>query len=77
MNGLRTGFKQSKFLKIEEKVQAANIRHRSAVVIFDPDLMSSFDGSLIEADYVFILPDNGRSVLGEKNIKGSFLVYYH
>ena len=61
---------------IETKIKRATKRYRSATVVCDPEIMDSFDVSLIEADFVLVLPDNGRRVPWETVPKGSYLVHY-
>lgn len=58
-----------------EKVMNIDQGRLSAVVICDPDLFTNFDTSLIQAEYIIILPDNGRGEYSGQNIpKGSYSI---
>lgn len=62
--------------KVEGKVLGKQRRYKSAKVLCDPEIMNSFDSSMIDADFVVILPDNGRRNLGEVVPKSGYLVTY-
>ncbi|MEX1013495.1 MAG: hypothetical protein WDZ27_07355 [Waddliaceae bacterium] len=62
--------------RIEGEKKVENQRYRSAMVVCDPEIMDSFDASMIEADFVLVLPDNGRRATGQVVPKGSYLVDY-
>ena len=71
-------------LSIKKRLQSlevtlnVNQRPKCALIVCDPDILQSFDFSIIEADYKLILPDNGHRMLGDLSApKGSYIVTYH
>ncbi|CCB91126.1 unknown protein [Waddlia chondrophila 2032/99] len=62
--------------KVAKRVTGKERRYKSAKVVCDPEIMNSFDSSMIDADFVLILPDNGRRGDGQTVPKGSYLVDY-
>jgi hypothetical protein len=68
--------KSSNRIRIErlEKVMNINLKNKFALVICDnPD---DFDTSMIDADHILILPDNGRRNQGQEIPKGSYSVSF-
>lgn len=62
--------------KVEGKVLGKQRRYKSARIICDPGIMNSFDSSMIDTDFVLVLPDNGRRADVQAVPKGSYLVDY-
>lgn len=62
--------------RIEGKKNDESQRYRSAMVVCDPEILHSFDTSMIKADFVVVLPDNGRRAAGQVVPKGSYMVDY-
>lgn len=63
-------------LKKLESALKSNRRHKSAVVICDPEILHTFDCSQIDADVVLLLPDNGRRDHGQEIPPGSYIAHY-
>ena len=68
--------KSSNRISIErlEKVMNINLKKKFALVICDNP--SDFDTSMIEADHILILPDNGRRNPAQEIPKRSYLVSF-
>ena len=62
--------------KVAKRVAGKERRYKSAKVVCDPEIMKSFDSSMIDADFVIVLPDNGRRTDEQVVPKGSYLVDY-
>ncbi len=68
--------KNSNRIRMErlEKVMNINLKNKFALIICDnPD---DFDTSMIDADHILILPDNGRRNQGQEIPKGSYSVSF-
>lgn len=53
------------------------LNHKGALVICDPEILHTFDFSIIQAENILILPDNNFRRIGDKPIeKGSYSVQY-
>lgn len=60
-----------------EKTCGIQQKHRSAKVVYDPDVFDSLDLSHIEAKALIILPNNGHKLIGDQKIPtGSYIVTY-
>lgn len=68
--------KNSNRIRIEklEKVMNINLKNKFALVICDNP--NDFDTSMIDADHILILPDNGRRDHGHEIPKGSYSVSF-
>jgi hypothetical protein len=62
--------------KMEKTVAGKQRRYKNAKVLCDPEIMNAFDSSVIDADFVLILPNNGRRADGQVVPKGGYLVDY-
>jgi hypothetical protein len=68
--------KSSNKIRIErlEKVMKINLKNKFALVICDNP--NDFDTSMIDADHILILPDNGRRDHGRMIPKGGYSVSF-
>lgn len=68
--------KNSNRIRIEklEKVMNINLKNKFALVICDNP--NDFDTSMIDADHIIILPDNGRRDHGQMIPKGGYSVSF-
>ena len=66
-----------KRLRNLESISKVKQRSKYALIICDSETLHSFDFSLIEADSVLILPDNGHRLPKNQLVpKGSYVVRY-
>jgi hypothetical protein len=63
--------------RLEKFIHPNGKKPKYAMVVYDPCLVD-FDVSAldIKTDVVFVLPDNGRRVLGDEIPKGSYRITY-